>query len=339
MFKKIQYLFILLICIIGFISWGPVANSAIRPVINDIVPDVIVSAVGLVEGGASTFAFEVKTAGADTFQLPLESGGTYDFNIDWGDGSESDITVYNHADTNHSYAGAGTYNVVITGTITGWKFDNHADASLVYEISGWGNFALLPASGSTFSGCSNMTWAGSAVGGFDTTNVTSMYQMFRNCTAFNQSVSNFDTALVDNMYRVFSGCTTFNQSVSNFNTAKVTNMGYMFYNCPAFNQSVSNFNTAKVTAMNRMFSGCTAFNQSVSNFDTALVTNMSSMFSGCTLSTVNYDALITAFSADVQTIVANFDGGDSKYTLGGAVETAHDAWAAKGWIIEDGGGI
>jgi len=88
-----------------------------------------------------------------------------------------------------------------------------------------------------------------------------------------------------------------------------------------------------------MFNGCTAFNQSVSNFDTALVTNMSYMFNGVTLSTTNYDALILKFSADVQTIVANFHGGNSEYTLGGAVETAHDAWVAKGWIIEDGGGI
>jgi len=64
---------------------------------------------------------------------------------------------------------------------------------------------------------------------------------------------------------------------------------------------------------------------------------MNQMFSGCTLSTVNYDALITAFSADVQTIVANFDGGDSKYTGGGAVATARAAWVTKGWILSDGG--
>jgi len=288
-------------------------------------------------GGDTAFAFEVKTAGADTFQLPLESGGTYDFNIDWGDGSESDITVYNHADTNHSYAGAGTYNVVITGTITGWKFNNHADASLVYEISGWGNFQILAASGNTFYGCSNMTWVGSAVGGFDTALVTRMSEMFRDCTAFNQSVSNLDTALVTHMNQMFQGCSAFNQSVSNFDTSHVTDMSYMFLNCTAFNQSVSNFDTALVINMNQMFSGCTTFNQSVANFDTALVINMNQMFSGCTLSTVNYDALITAFSADVQTIVANFDGGDSKYTGGGAVATARAAWVTKGWILSDGG--
>ena len=292
---------------------------------------------GVVQSETPGFKFEVKTAGADTFQLPLESGGTYDFNIDWGDGSESDITVYNHADTNHSYAGAGTYNVVITGTITGWKFNNHADASLVYEISGWGNFQILAASGNTFYGCSNMTWVGSAVGGFDTALVTRMSEMFRDCTAFNQSVSNLDTALVTHMNQMFQGCSAFNQSVSNFDTSHVTDMSYMFLNCTAFNQSVSNFDTALVINMNQMFSGCTTFNQSVANFDTALVINMNQMFSGCTLSTVNYDALITAFSADVQTIVANFDGGDSKYTGGGAVATARAAWVTKGWILSDGG--
>ncbi|MCP3681209.1 MAG: hypothetical protein GY861_00830, partial [bacterium] len=102
----------------------------------------------------STFQFEVKTAGPDDFQLPLEATGTYNFHVDWGDSSSSDITVYNHADTNHSYSGAGTYIVKITGTITGWKFANGGDKLLIYDISSWGPLRLGN-SGFAFWGCSN----------------------------------------------------------------------------------------------------------------------------------------------------------------------------------------
>ena len=192
--------------------------------------------IGLMGSKENAFIFEVKTAAADEdFILPLESGGTYDFTVDWGDGSTNDITTYNDANVTHTYASAGTHDVTITGTITGWYFNNSASAPKVYEISSWSNFALVPDSGSTFYGCSNMTWTGSAVGGFDTALVENMAQMFYLCTAFNQSVSNFDTAKVTNMSVMFGNCTAFNQSVSNFDTAKVTNMFRMFRDCIAFN--------------------------------------------------------------------------------------------------------
>ena len=236
----------------------------------------------------NAFAFEVKTTGAsEDFVLPLESGGTYDFTVDWGDGASDDITVWNHADTTHTYASAGTYDVKITGVITGWGFNNSVSAPKVYEISSWGQFKILPASGHTFYGCSHMTWTGRAIGGFG--------------------------------------------------TIGVTNMAHTFHNCSVFNQSVSNFNTDSVVFMTVMFGACYMFNQSLIHFNVANVTSMSWILSSTTLSTANYDALILVFSADVPSGAYSFHGGNAKYTAGGAVEAARDAWLAKGWSITDGG--
>ena len=209
---------------------------------------------------------------------------------------------------------------------------------------------------------------------FDTSLVNNMLAMFDSATNFNQSVANFDTALVTNMQQMFRFASNFNQSVANFNTANVTKMSFMFLDASNFNQSVANFNTAKVTTMSQMFNGASAFNQSVNNFNTSLVTDMFLMFNGATnfnqpittwdihnvsnftnfmlgvtLSTVNYDATLVAFEANLQvhypggagyphTISTHFGG--SKFTIGGAGEIAKDSLVANfGWTIADGGGI
>lgn len=62
--------------------------------------------------------------------------------------------------------------------------------------------------------------------GFDTSNVTSMYQMFENCNKL--------TTL----------------DLSSFDTSKVTSMGYMFHGCTNLKEiNLSSFDTSNVTAM------------------------------------------------------------------------------------------
>ena len=311
----------------------------------------------------STFRFEVKTAGADTFKLPIYNGGTYNFTVVWGDGGSDTITAFDDAAANHSYAGAGTYNVEITGVITGWRFNNAGDKTLIYDISEFGPLDLGNLNG-YFFGCTNLTI--SATDELDLTGTTNMESMFRFCSSLTTAPTMllWDTSAVTNMTYMFSGCTNFNQSVSNFNTALVTNIRYMFSDCTNFNQSVSNFNTALVTNMIAMFNGCVPFNQSVSNFNTVLVTNMSAMFQGCTnfnqsvanfniakvvtmtnmfylanaLSTANYDALLIAWEAQVEKPNVVFHAGDAVMTLGGAAEAARNALVANGWTITDSTG-
>ena len=120
---------------------------------------------------------------------------------------------------------------------------------------------------------------------FNTTNVTSMEDMFRNCTSLESlDLSNFNTVNVANMRSVFLNCSSLaTVDVSNFNTANVTSMSSMFYGCSSLaSLDVSNFNTANVTSMNSMFYGCSSLaTVDVSNFSIENVTSMSQMFRGC----------------------------------------------------------
>ena len=119
----------------------------------------------------------------------------------------------------------------------------------------------------------------------NTSNVTDMTNMFRNCTNLQSlDLSLFDTSKVTDMRYMFSGCEALtNLDLSNFNTAKVTDMSDMFQYCKALtNLDISNFDTSNVTAMGYMFYSCEALtNLDISNFDTSNVTDMRYMFSGC----------------------------------------------------------
>ena len=81
---------------------------------------------------------------------------------------------------------------------------------------------------------------------WDTSNVTSMVNMFYGAEVFNIDISFWNTAKVTNMQSMFLGAITFNQDIGNWDTSGVTNMDSMFWNTPSFNQDltgwcVSNF--------------------------------------------------------------------------------------------------
>ena len=120
-------------------------------------------------------------------------------------------------------------------------------------------------------------------------NVTDLSGMFSNCGSFNQAVSFWNTSNVTDMSSMFEGASNFNQNVGNWNTSNVTNMSKMFKDAFSFNRNVGNWNTANVTDMSEMFynninSGFTpAFNQNIGNWNTSNVVNMSSMFKGAIL--------------------------------------------------------
>ena len=120
---------------------------------------------------------------------------------------------------------------------------------------------------------------------FDTSNVTSMYHMFSSCSSLTDlNLSSFKTNNVTDMNYMFDSCSSLTSlDVSKFNTSNVTNMYSMFGGCSSLtNLDVSNFNTSNVTGMGSMFSSCSKLtNLDVSNFDTSNVTDMGSMFNGC----------------------------------------------------------
>ena len=123
------------------------------------------------------------------------------------------------------------------------------------------------------------------IGNLNTSEVTTMQQMFRECPALTSlNLSTFDTQKVTTMRCMFYGCTGLTSlNLTSFNTAATTNMGYMFCNCSKLTSiDVSKFNTANVTAMDGMFYGCAGVTGlDLSNINTQKVTTMVNMFRGC----------------------------------------------------------
>lgn len=85
------------------------------------------------------------TSGTNQITLPLVSSGTYNFKVYWGDGTNDTITTYNQAEITHTYPSAGTYEVLIAGTIDRIKFDGGGDKDKLLEIKQWGtpHFLLM----------------------------------------------------------------------------------------------------------------------------------------------------------------------------------------------------
>lgn len=229
------------------------------------------------------------TAG-ETITLPYEAGGTYSGTIDWGDSSTS-TNIY--ANRTHTYAGAGTYTISITGVTTGFRFNNTGSRLNIRTITNWGTLNLGN-NGNYFHGCSNLTLT-TVTGTLDLTGTTNLSSMFSNCSSLQlvSSINSWNTASVTNMSIMFSGCSNFNQPLS-LNTAAVTNMTQMFWGCTLFNNSII-FNTGLVTAMNNMFQSCTALNTAPTFSSTASVTNMYAMFYNC----INFNKPLTFNTAAV----------------------------------------
>jgi len=161
-------------------SWEDLDSIQIN--IGDAWKDVVEAYINIGDAWKKfypgAFKFEVITTAADTFQLPIYNGGTYDFHVVWGDGNTSDITAYNDAAANHSYVGAGTYNVEITGTLVGWRFNAAGDRTLIHDISQWGILDVGEL-GHNFFGCSNLTI--SATDGLNCPDKTDFRSCFSNC--------------------------------------------------------------------------------------------------------------------------------------------------------------
>ena len=204
-----------------------------------------------------------------------------------------------------------------------------------------------------------------SIDNFDVSGVTTLEYMFQGATAFNQNLNswNLNTSGVVVRY-MFQGATIFNGNISNWNTIGITDMLFMF-RASAFNQDISSWNVSNVTSMFGAFSLNTSFNQNISGWNVSNVIDMrqvfsgttsfdqnlgvwnissmlngTDMFSGVTLSTVNYDALLQGWAAQVVNPGVVFDGGNSTYTIA-TTQASRDTLtnAPNNWVITDGGGI
>jgi len=154
--------------------------------------------------------------------------------------------------------------------------------------------------------------------GVDTSGVTSMKALFKDCTSL-ESLDNmaFDTSSVTDMSFMFQNCQHMPNldMVATFNTAKVTDMTSLFDGCIMVRSlDVSGFNTARVTSMESVFDHCAELTElDVSAWDTSNVTNMSMAFEDCRkLQRLNLGNLNTA---KVTTMRAMFFGCQALKTI------------------------
>ncbi len=122
---------------------------------------------------------------------------------------------------------------------------------------------------------------------FDTSKVTSFYQMFYDCRKLTSlDVSNFNTSSATNFGRMFSGCYVLQSlDLKNFDTSSAITFLEMFYNCQTLTKlDLTSFDSSGVTPMARMFSQCKNLETIVvsSKFVTDQVRSSTGMFDNCT---------------------------------------------------------
>lgn len=289
---------------------------------------------------------------ADMTYMFRSSGVTDEDFSGWDTGSVTTmIGVFQDTSFDGDISGWDTSNVT---TMTGLFYGNTAFNS---DISSW-DTSSVTAINDMFTGATSFNIN---IGAWDVSNVTNFSSMFFNASSFNKNIGSWDTSSATSMAYMFNGATSFNQNIGSWDVSGVTNMDTMFGGASAFDQNLSAWNVSSltnanglfkdatifsnassaipwdvssVTSMNYMFAN-TSFNQNIGSWDVSSVTSMGSMFSGTTLSTANYDALLSGWSALSLQDNVTFDGGSSKYCSSvpdrASIITNHN------WTITDGG--
>jgi len=124
------------------------------------------------------------------------------------------------------------------------------------------------------------------LGNWDTSNVSSMSETFKDAAQFNNggssSISGWNTSNVTTMSSMFgteaTSGPTFNQPIENWDVGKVASFGGMFRGNDVFNQPLSGWNTSSATNMSQMFRDCNSFDQDIGTWDVSGVTNFELMF-------------------------------------------------------------
>ena len=171
------------------------------------------------------------------------------------------------------------------------------------DISNWENFDVTINSSDDnksslvglFYKCSSLT----TIIGLDklnTTNITSMKNMFYNCTSLQSlDLSNWNVSNVSDISGMFEGCTSLTSvNFNGWDTSNVQYTNHMFKGCSALTTlNISMFNVSKVYSIQSMFENCTSLsNLNVKGLDFASIdasyhSPSERLFYGCASLTTN----------------------------------------------------
>ena len=245
---------------------------------------------------------------SDNFKLQIGISDklAYDFTINWGDGTEEELTIQGGFFT-HIYETAGTYTVAIQGKFPAirMKHANGDSQDALISIDQWGSIAWEDME-NAFNVCRNMEYH--AMDAPDLTSVTNMSYMFAVATSFNGDLNNWNVSGVKNMSGMFIGATSFNGDISGWETGEVTDMSLMFEGATAFNRDLNGWNVEKVMNMLGMFIEAMSFNGDISGWVPKEVTDMSYMFAGAN----SFNGDISSWNVEkVMTMDGMFEGANS----------------------------
>ncbi len=304
----------------------------------------------------TTWKTDILNEGDTRITIPTISGG-YDFNVDWGDGTQNtDVTNT----IEHFYATPGTYSVSISGEYPRFYPYETVDTDKLISIDSWGDIQWTSME-AAFSNCDNLDLKATDVPNLS--RVRSLNNMFSACLSLvgNESISKWDVSEVKTFQFMFAGASQFNQNISGWNVAKGTNfasmfsnaesfngdisswnmenakrMDWMFHNALSFNQPIGIWNVESVENMSSMFNGATSFDQNLENWNVSKVQYMDNMFNGTELSLNNYDNTLIGWS-ELGTLQNNLElhGGDSQYCT--AENARQNLINNYGWSITDAG--
>ena len=209
--------------------------------------------------GSAYAVLNQATGAMDFFRASTNANGGVTYN-----GSASGNTEINFPSSSSS-----AYTVTVNGTsytlfryfesissassLGSWPWHDYASSIRTITMSG----DIKPGSCAyMFSGCTNLTSADFSR--MDTSKVTSMRDLFNGCTKLASVNVPFNTSNVTVIWNMFKNCSSLvTLDLSSFNTAKVTDMDSVFNGCSSLTTlDISNFDTRNLRYWSNHFYGC-----------------------------------------------------------------------------------
>jgi len=148
------------------------------------------------------FTINTNLGTGASMTIPTKTG-TKNYSVNWGDGN---ISTGQTGNATHTYSVHGIYQIRVTGTFLGFRFNNTGDRLKLVSIDDCGDIEQLPDYNSSFYGCSNLISIADPRNKMN--NVTIGTTMFGNCTSLTTLPDNWTLGNLQNTNTMFFNCTS-----------------------------------------------------------------------------------------------------------------------------------